>query len=69
MFWLKNCPRCSGDIYSEKDSFGSYVACVQCGFQKDIPEQIHEMVDIRVLFPSTGVEEEAGVGTQVGAVN
>ncbi len=31
MFWLKCCPRCEGDLYEEKDTYGRYVACLQCG--------------------------------------
>jgi len=30
-YWLKLCPKCSGDLREEMDSFGSYVACMQCG--------------------------------------
>jgi hypothetical protein len=31
MVWLKACPRCLGDLISESDLYGSYVACLQCG--------------------------------------
>ena len=31
MFWLKCCPRCQGDLYEDKDTYGRYVACMQCG--------------------------------------
>ena len=31
MVWLKSCQRCGGDLYEEKDLFGSYVSCFQCG--------------------------------------
>ena len=30
MFWLKSCPRCSGDLYEDHDLHGSFVACLQC---------------------------------------
>src|SRR3990172_8824518 len=32
MYWLKACPRCRGDLHEEKDFFGAYVACIQCGY-------------------------------------
>ena len=32
MYWLKACPRCRGDLREEADSFGAYVACMQCGY-------------------------------------
>ena len=31
MYWLKGCKKCGGDLYLEKDKFGSYVSCLQCG--------------------------------------
>ena len=31
MFWLKSCPRCGGDLHEERDFYGGYVACIQCG--------------------------------------
>ena len=30
-YWLKNCPKCHGDLREESDVYGKYVACVQCG--------------------------------------
>lgn len=36
MFWLKGCPRCAGDLYEERDQYGPYINCVQCGLNKDI---------------------------------
>ncbi len=35
MFWLKACPRCSGDLHLEVDEMGDKeIYCVQCGFRK-----------------------------------
>lgn len=31
MWFLKACPRCSGDLVFEEDSAGAYLMCVQCG--------------------------------------
>ena len=31
MFWLKSCPRCHGDLFQERDQYGRYVSCLQCG--------------------------------------
>ena len=30
-YWLKRCPKCSGDLREEADTLGSYIACMQCG--------------------------------------
>ncbi len=36
MFWFRQCPRRSGDIYVDRDQYGPYVTCIQCGFSKDV---------------------------------
>ena len=32
---LKSCPRCAGDIQSNRDSYGEYKKCLQCGWMED----------------------------------
>ena len=32
MLYLKGCPRCAGDIYADRDEYGAYRQCLQCGF-------------------------------------
>jgi len=33
MKWrLRSCPRCSGDIFIEKNLYGWYETCLQCGY-------------------------------------
>ena len=32
MFWFKSCPKCHGDLGSDTDIYGSYVACIQCSY-------------------------------------
>ena len=39
MFWFKSCPRCSGDLFEDRDQYGSFITCMQCGFSKDIPSE------------------------------
>ena len=32
MSWLRSCPRCmAGDIRENRDMYGRYLLCVQCG--------------------------------------
>jgi DNA-directed RNA polymerase subunit M/transcription elongation factor TFIIS len=33
---LKNCPRCSGDMFVEKDVDGWIERCLLCGYSRDI---------------------------------
>ena len=42
MFWLKGCPRCSGDLYSDRDQYGAYLACLQCGSTRDVVSNLGE---------------------------
>lgn len=37
MLYFKACPRCQGDMYTDKDQFGPFVACLQCGYHCDPP--------------------------------
>jgi len=32
MLYLKACPRCRGDVKFERDMYGQYLECLQCGF-------------------------------------
>ena len=36
VFYFKACPRDKGDLHLENDFYGSYVRCMQCGYQKDV---------------------------------
>ncbi len=37
MVSFKACPRClAGDVVRERDTFGWYDLCLQCGFVKDL---------------------------------
>ena len=35
MLYTKACPRCTGDIKLDRDNFGVYAKCLQCGFSRD----------------------------------
>ncbi|MCX6013020.1 MAG: hypothetical protein NTV30_06355 [Chloroflexi bacterium] len=39
MWKFKGCPRCKGDLYLEKDTYGWYEECLQCGYMKDLQSQ------------------------------
>ncbi len=36
MVFLKACLRCKGDMYMNRDIYGEYGKCLQCGFMVDI---------------------------------
>ena len=31
MFYLKGCSKCQGDLTPEKDAYGAFLKCLQCG--------------------------------------
>ena len=37
MLELRACPRCEGDLHTNRDMYGSYKQCIQCGYMRDIP--------------------------------
>ncbi len=39
MLYMKACPRCKGDVHMNRDSFGAYAKCLQCGFNRDFPNK------------------------------
>jgi len=36
MLRLKACPRCKGDLHTDRDIYGKYMECLQCGFMEDL---------------------------------
>mgnify|MGYP000548356235 CR=1 FL=1 len=32
MLEIKSCPRCLGDLLTNRDMYGDYKQCLQCGF-------------------------------------
>lgn len=38
-YWLKECPRCSGDLREEGDIYGTYISCMQCGYELKAHEE------------------------------
>ena len=39
MLRLKACPRCNGDIVFERDEWGWYEQCIQCGYLRDLQNE------------------------------
>ena len=38
MFWFKLCPRCFGDLSEDRDYYGKFITCMQCGYHQDVVE-------------------------------
>jgi len=37
MLRLKDCPKCKGDVQLDRDHYGWYEQCLQCGHIRDLP--------------------------------
>jgi ribosomal protein S27AE len=36
MWKMRNCPRCQGDLFIDKDLDGWYEQCLQCGYRREM---------------------------------
>jgi ssDNA-binding Zn-finger/Zn-ribbon topoisomerase 1 len=39
-YWLKECPKCHGDLRKESDIYGEFIACLQCGYTLKADEEL-----------------------------
>ena len=58
MLELKSCPRCLGDMLSNRDMYGDYKQCIQCGFLKDL-ESPPKISILRYYSDDPGKEDDA----------
>jgi len=40
MWRLKGCQRCGGDVFIDKDEYGWYQECLQCGRRFDLSSMV-----------------------------
>ena len=47
MLRLKACPRCRGDMHDNRDVYGGYAECLQCGYMRDAedPKRLSRLLD------------------------
>ena len=61
MFWFKQCPRCCGDLYQDRDHYGPFVSCCQCGFSKDLPSAFEGVLEVSAEpVPAPVIPQEEG---------
>ncbi|MDO8628851.1 MAG: hypothetical protein Q7R41_00010 [Phycisphaerales bacterium] len=39
MMYLRACFRCGGDVFLDRDTYGAFFKCLQCGFSRDVPSR------------------------------
>ena len=42
---MKGCPKCRGDLIIDRDTFGKYFKCLQCGLLKDMTDGYQKVID------------------------
>ena len=57
MMLLKSCPKCLGALVLDRDMYGRYFMCLQCGFMRDVTENYYS--GSRKLEPDRELEEAA----------
>ena len=40
MLKLKSCPRCKGDVRIDRDQYGWFEECIQCGYTCDLKDVV-----------------------------
>ena len=48
MLKIKSCPRCRGDMYENRDIYGAYIECLQCGHMADPGKEREPARDVPV---------------------
>lgn len=46
VFMLRSCPRCQGDFYQERDPFGYFVRCLQCGHEVQLSRGLDPQAEV-----------------------
>ena len=55
---LKSCNRCGGDMNSNRDIYGEYHLCIQCGNMVDVPKESN-LFSLRVEVGDTDKKRAA----------
>jgi DNA-directed RNA polymerase subunit M/transcription elongation factor TFIIS len=58
--WLKSCPKCKGDLYSDRDIMGYYRQCLQCGYTFYEQRRREARTPVRALATSHVPPEDEG---------
>lgn len=48
MLEFKACPRCRGDVHTNRDMYGTYRECLQCGYMVDVA-QPSKLISVAVV--------------------
>ena len=63
MLKLKYCPRCKGDVIVDRDHYGWYEQCIQCGYTGDL----QSIVDVQKQQAPDGIPQKLSKVRKRGA--
>lgn len=64
MWKLKGCARCGGDVYINRDEYGWFVQCLQCGYHNELVnidearKQMQLPVEVRRVTAEADLNQE-----------
>jgi ribosomal protein S27AE len=64
---LKSCPRCSGDLFIQRETDGWYEECLLCGYQRDVSDIVSKTAGGQIVVK--GQVQNKGLYTVRPSVN
>ena len=50
------CPKChTGSLQAKRDNAGAYIACLQCGYHHDLPDDTLLRCEPTIMRPALGI--------------
>lgn len=67
MFWNKACPKCKGSLVDDRDKFGYFIFCLQCGYYANEAQvgYLKGLASKTVKDPAISSPQEASTASMV----
>jgi hypothetical protein len=64
MWKLRGCARCNGDVYINRDEYGWFVQCLQCGYHSELVNIDEARKQMQMQGESPRVTAEANLNDE-----
>lgn len=54
MLKLNGCPKCGGSVLIDRDQYGWYEKCLNCGYERDVPQVVKARKSVNAETRKTG---------------
>ena len=58
MIYFGACPKCQGDLTLNRDGYGSFFSCLQCGLMRDVESKPLAVARRKPMVPAWLTDEE-----------